>query len=586
MKENRNTLTVKHVIFASIVIFALTIISILVIKNNDNKQRDKLLNDAYIISTAINIDGLKSLTTGEPNLNSPVYQNLKKQLFNIRASNKSFKFLYLLGQKNNKKSVFFFIDSQMPNSPDYVPLGELYNEVPDEYLVAFNTKKKITVGPVTDRWGTMITALIPIVDKNTGELITVLGLDVVNNKWRETIIIQSLPTIGFIAVVVLAAIMLFLFKIKSVEKITASEKKYRLLAETMKDVVVRISTTGEILYVSPSVEKFGGYNSEEEIGNDMLKYFAEKDDYLRAVETIKEVVETHKSGHFEFMYIPKNKVPFPVEFTYMPSITNNKVSEVQFVMRNITVRKKIEQSLKQSEAKLTESNKTKDKFFSIIAHDLRSPYNSMLVLSKMLNDNFDKYDKIKQKEFIGIINTGIQNSFKLLENLLLWSRSQEDSISFKPEKMNLYLLAIETNELLRQTAENKSIKLTNNIDKDTDIVADKNMVSIIVRNLISNAIKFTSKGGQVEINSNLVTDNNNNKFVKILIKDNGVGISKEIQYKLFDIDKNTSTRGTENERGTGLGLILCKEFAEKHGGAIGVESEIGTGSVFYFTIKL
>jgi len=221
--KNINYLTLKYIAFTIIIIFVLSIISLLIIKNNDNKQRNKLLDDAYIISAAIDVDGLKSLTASKADFSSPFYQSLKKQLFNIRTSNDSYKFLYLLGIKEDKETVFFFIDSQMPNSSDYASPGEIYSEVSDEYIVAFKTKNKMTVGPVTNRWGTMITTLIPIVEKKNGELIAVLGLDIVNNKWNKTIYTQSLPAIGFIAVVFLAAIILFLFKRKSIKEIKHRE---------------------------------------------------------------------------------------------------------------------------------------------------------------------------------------------------------------------------------------------------------------------------------------------------------------------------------------------------------------------------
>ena len=137
-----NILTLKYFISAIIIVFALTIISLLIIKNNDNIQRNKLLDNAHIISAAIDIDGLKSLTDGKSDLNTPFNQRLKKQFVNIRTSNDSYKFLYLLGIKEDKETVFFIIDSQSPNSPDYVPHGEIYSEVSDEFIAVFKTKKK------------------------------------------------------------------------------------------------------------------------------------------------------------------------------------------------------------------------------------------------------------------------------------------------------------------------------------------------------------------------------------------------------------------------------------------------------------
>ncbi len=253
-------------------------------------------------------------------------------------------------------------------------------------------------------------------------------------------------------------------------------------------------------------------------------------------------------------------------------------------IREVEKRKIIEQKLLIDEAQLIELNATKDKFFSIIAHDLKSPFNSILCFSELLINNIDKYDSQKQKQIMGYIHESAINTYKLLENLLTWSRSQSGRISYNPEKENLYLLVVETIDMLNQGLLKKSIKLTNNISGDSFAFVDKDMFSTIIRNLVSNAIKFTQQGGEIIIEECIITDESNRDFVKISVIDNGLGMSNEVQSKLFSITHNISTQGTENEHGTGLGLILCKEFVEKHRGEIWVESEEGKGSSFMFTI--
>ncbi len=238
---------------------------------------------------------------------------------------------------------------------------------------------------------------------------------------------------------------------------------------------------------------------------------------------------------------------------------------------------------KQVENVLKEANVTKDKFFSIIAHDLKSPFNAMLGFSKILDENFDQLEVEKKKRFIGFISKGLQHTFELLENLLDWSSSQTGMIKFNPENSNLYLISENTIELLNQSAKNKFIKLINQIPENIYVNVDKDMISTIMRNLISNAVKFTPQNGEIMIKAQLATYENN-KYVEIKVIDNGVGIPEDIKSKLFNIGENPSTDGTENETGTGLGLILCKEFVEKHGGKIWVESEIGEGSEFIFNL--
>ena len=269
-----------------------------------------------------------------------------------------------------------------------------------------------------------------------------------------------------------------------------------------------------------------------------------------------------------------------------PISKNGKIVRVLGTIMDITDRKFAEQTLKESEEKLRESNNVKDKFFSIIAHDLRSPFNSILGFSEILNNDFDEYDSATQKRFIGLIHNSVNRVFKLLDNLLLWSSFQRGVIVFNPEEINLYLFLVERIKLLNQSADDKSIKILSQITEDIFVNADRNMLSTIIRNLLSNAIKFTRKGGEIMITSRLISDKNNSEATEITISDNGVGIPSEIQSKLFDVGQDISTKGTDNETGTGLGLVLCKEFVEKHGGEIWIKSEIDKGSQFIFTIPI
>ena len=246
----------------------------------------------------------------------------------------------------------------------------------------------------------------------------------------------------------------------------------------------------------------------------------------------------------------------------------------------------LEKKVEKQKLDLIESNKTKDKFFSIIAHDLKSPFNSLLGFAELLNDGFDDYDEDDKRKFIGIIYDGLHNTLKLLDDLLYWARSQKGTIDYFPEKINLFLITKEISELLTQSFEKKSIKLINQIALDSFVFADRDMLATIIRNLLTNAMKFTNKHGEVIIKNFSLSDEKQKQFVGICVSDTGVGIPVEIQSTLFDIGKNVSTSGTEKEKGTGLGLILCKEFVEKHGGKIWVESEVGKGSEFCFLMPI
>ncbi len=231
-------------------------------------------------------------------------------------------------------------------------------------------------------------------------------------------------------------------------------------------------------------------------------------------------------------------------------------------------------------------NATKDKFFSIISHDLRSPFHAIMGISGILVKKFGRDDLKEHKRLLDVLNDEIKNTYQLVENLLLWSTTQRELIQLLPKKENLYLFISESLTLLRPLAMNKSIILTNKAPADFEVFADGQMLAVVLRNLISNAIKFTPNGGEVSISACVKTSEDRKNYAEVRIKDSGIGIQPEIQSKIFTIDGNISTKGTDNEVGTGLGLILCKEFIEKHNGEIGVESEVGKGATFWFTIPL
>jgi len=232
--------------------------------------------------------------------------------------------------------------------------------------------------------------------------------------------------------------------------------------------------------------------------------------------------------------------------------------------------------------KLKDLNATKDKFFSIISHDLKNPFNTLLGMSDLLLDDENKYNEQQRKEYLQHINDSTSKTYKLLENLLSWSNSQTGMINYVPEMIQLKPLVDELVLLFKESSELKNIKLQLTIEKSLKVFGDRNMLDTLLRNLISNAIKFTPKGGEISINA--AATEKDPLLTRISIQDNGVGISEEKQTKLFKISEEVITKGTEEETGTGLGLILCKEFVEKQGGEIWIKSKEGKGTTVYFTI--
>jgi len=367
-----------------------------------------------------------------------------------------------------------------------------------------------------------------------------------------------------------------------------NEKKYRLLTESISDVVLHYTANGKNIYTSPTIKKFLGITDKHTNQIDLLDYFINDNERNKIISIYTKVVKNKAEGVYDFTLKDANNNIVYAEASYKPIMLDNKVRSILLVIRNITERKKNQEILLINMEKQRQLNATKDKFFSIIAHDLRGPFNSMLGFSKLLVEQYDTYTTEKQKEFLSIMQTSIKNTYKLLENLLLWSRSQRGMIEFSLKTESLFLLSNEVVEVLKPSTDEKEITILNEISANIYINTDKNILSVIFRNLINNAIKFTQKGGTIEIGvetrHQLVSGAPALYLTEIYVKDNGVGIAKDKQKELFDVSKNKSTKGTNNESGTGLGLILCKEFVEKHGGKIWIESEIGKGSKFIFTL--
>ncbi|SMG20892.1 PAS domain-containing sensor histidine kinase [Arenibacter troitsensis] len=249
------------------------------------------------------------------------------------------------------------------------------------------------------------------------------------------------------------------------------------------------------------------------------------------------------------------------------------------VIRDITERIKTEEDLRQSAIQLKELNATKDKLFSIIAHDLRSPFNNIMVLSQILKAQLSKSEDPDTQVPIDLIHSTAKNTLVLLENLLDWAKSQSGQINFKNEKINISNVVNEILELSRSIAKTKDISIQVHIQEDVEINSDKKILKTIIRNLMSNAIKYSRPGDKITISAVEEKD-----LVKIVISDSGVGMDDDTLENLFSITGNTPLPGTLNEKGSGFGLVLCREFIEKLGGKIWVESEKEKGSDFIFTI--
>jgi len=270
---------------------------------------------------------------------------------------------------------------------------------------------------------------------------------------------------------------------------------------------------------------------------------------------------------------------------------NLMTSQIQNTLLDINKKSKVQQKqnmqlqsinlkLISSENKLKSLNSVKDKFFSIISHDLKGPLHTLTGFLQILIKYTSTFTEAELKEFAESMDISVKRLLTMLENLLQWSRSQTGSIEHKPQNINLKILLEENVNLFVETAKNKNISLVLETDNHVNVRADKNMLDFILRNLISNALKFTRSGGEVKISTMSIYE----EFTQIIVHDNGIGISPEDMKKIFQPDIHFSTPGTGKEKGTGFGLLLCKDFVEKNGGEISIESLPGIGTNLKFTV--
>ncbi len=290
---------------------------------------------------------------------------------------------------------------------------------------------------------------------------------------------------------------------------------------------------------------------------------------------------------FETQQRANNGRLIPVEVTANYIKFDNKEMNCAFI-RDITDRKMAESMLTERNhevqtmnERLVELNADKDRFISILAHDLKSPFTSILGFLNLLSENIRTYDIDTIERHINTVKAASQNTYKLLENILVWTRSQTGRIPYEPTELNIEMICNDVIAKLSMTAERKGITVKHHIDSRAIIVADENMIHTILLNLVSNAIKFTHEGGRIDISSAF-----DEQHATIAVSDTGIGIRPDIKKKLFDLTQIVTTEGTDNETGTGLGLLLCKDFVRKHGGTIWVESEYGKGSEFKFTLPM
>lgn len=374
------------------------------------------------------------------------------------------------------------------------------------------------------------------------------------------------------------SLLIWLFS-NALLKLKNSEKELKAVFNSLSSLIIEFNRNGDYLNVNSITKNMLILPKKEIIGKNLSDIFdKEKADFFKSA--ILKCIATKKLHVIEYPINIENEERW---FTARLSYKNE--DAVIYNAFDITEKKKKDELLVQSEIELKKLNETKNKFFSIIAHDLRGPLGTHQSILKLFLDDYNKLDKDTRKNLIINLKESSDNLHALLKNLLNWAMSQSGKISVDKKKVALNEITDSMFSQFEKTAELKSISFKNKLDKNIEVYTDKNLTKTVLRNLISNAIKYTNKGGEVSVRSEQI-GRNGMQYLNIIVLDNGVGISQKMQKTLFHLDKVQSTLGTEKEMGNGLGLILCKEFAEKMDSKIKVESNLGEGSSFAFELPL
>ncbi|MDP2723409.1 MAG: PAS domain-containing sensor histidine kinase [Bacteroidales bacterium] len=376
-------------------------------------------------------------------------------------------------------------------------------------------------------------------------------------------------------------------KKKNDEPFEKQQHLMRTLMDYLPDHIYFKDLESRFVKINKSqAQLFGLDDPDEAIGKSDLDFFTDEHS-KRAFEDEQEIIRTGKSLSIEEKETYEDRPDTWVSTVKMPLLDREgNIMGTFGISRDVTRQHMEGEEIRLKNEELQRLNAEKDKFFSIIAHDLRSPFGCIVSFSSLLVELVKEKDYKAVEEYSQIIQQSSQQAMELLTNLMQWALSQTGRMQFKPANFDMTSTIDNAISLVSGVAEEKSISIQKILPGYITLFADKEMIGTVLRNLIANAIKFTYPGGKIVVSAEEVQGN-----LLVTVKDNGVGISDEVKAKLFRIDENYSTYGTQNEVGTGLGLIICKEFVEKHRGEIWVESDPSgisgeKGSVFSFTIPI
>ncbi len=563
----------------------------------ENSKREDVLQIARSVISVFPVDDIKYLDIGESDLDNPHYLIIKQKLKEVIRVNRAARFAYLYALQDNK--IVFIADSEPKDSDDYSPPGEVFSEADEQDFKPFITGEELVTKPLTDRWGTWISAYVPIKNIETGEVIAVFGMDFNAATWKRDLLMEVFQSGLLIFLFLLVLVFLIRISGKNTllkhqiklrkevdEALYASEARMRSITDSAKDAILMMDDNGLITYWNPAAEFIFGYTNDEAIGKELHTFIVPQKYQSAHFSAMPHFLETGEGAAvgkiIDLEAIDKNNRVFPVQLSLSSISIDGKWNAIG-ILRDITEQKRSEEALIKARESSENANRSKSIFLSNMSHEIRTPLNAIIGFSQLLGRESQLSGT--QREYIDSIIRAGEHLLELINEILELSKIEAGRVSINQSNIDLHALYGDIQMIFKERADYKKLRLIfeNSEQFPQYVVVDEGKLRQIFVNIIGNAIKFTDEGG-VAVRSR-VDRVGERLFLTVEVQDSGPGIDKSEFDKLFMHFEQTSS-GLKKGSGTGLGLALSRELALLMGGDVTVTSEPGVGSVFTFNVEI
>lgn len=554
------------------------ILSMQAVSTEERNLRKQILTETRLAAEGIDPMQVGTLTGTEADIESPNYQDLKDLMTGVRSADPLARFAYLMGIRPDG-SVIFLVDSEPPDSDDYSPPGQVYGEASDILLGTLTSGEENIEGPVTDRWGTWVSGLVPVKYPQNNTVVAVFGMDVDAADWNQKLVAAALPALAAMMVVLVLVLSFAVIQRRSDrekelisasrEAIRDSEERLKTILDTIKTGVVLIDeNTGIIRDINKTAMAMIGAPRENIVGSECRRYFHSLDPPNQPGSDTPEADESR-----EQVLVNTQGVRIPIMHAVTPVILDGTRHDL-LAFVDITQQKENAQKLEEYSKNLERSNRELEQFAYVASHDLQEPLRMVISYVQLIERRYKGKLDENADLYIHYAVDGATRMQVLINDLLAFSRVASRGKPLEPTDSGKVLEDVL--KYLKMAIEEKHVHL--NIGPMPVVMADPNQLGQVFQNLISNAIKF-NKSEDVQVS---VTAEPEGDFWRFTVTDNGIGIEPQYYDRIFVIFQRL--HGKAEYPGTGIGLAIVKKIVERHGGTIRVESEPGKGSRFTFTI--